>query len=84
MRPAAGLSLESGRSHAALVGAVASGCSDRRLRVEPFRADRSYLVNKLTGVAMCFGRQMPLSGAPLPAAEVDLVRAWICRGAPSD
>lgn len=80
-RPAAGLLLTTGQSYSNLVGRAASGCSDGRLRVEVSRPDRSYLVNKLTGVGLCFGVQMPLTGAPLSSSELDLVRSWICRGA---
>jgi hypothetical protein len=83
-RPAAGLSLSAGTSYTQLVNQPASGCSDGRLRVVPGRPDQSYLMNKLTGVGMCFGRQMPLMGASLSATQIDLVRAWICRGALND
>jgi hypothetical protein len=33
---------------------------------------------------MCFGVQMPLTGAALTPSQIDLVRSWICRGAPND
>lgn len=83
-RPAGGLSLESGRSHSNLVNQAASGCGTTRVRVRPFDVGDSYLVNKLTGEGMCFGRQMPIMGAALSPAELDLVRSWICRGAEND
>jgi hypothetical protein len=76
VRPSAGLSLAAGASYASLVG-VRSGCPDGRLRVTRGSVSASYLVNKLTGVGM-------LSGGPLPTAQIDLIRAWICNGAPNN
>ena len=82
--PSAGLSLASGQSHGSLVNVLAGGCTDGRLRVEPFRPDRSYLINKVTGVGMCFGMRMPLVGGALTTAQIDLMRSWICSGAPDN
>jgi len=81
-RPAASLSLESGRSHAELVGAPAS-CGGHTL-VVPGDVEGSYLWSKLIGEGMCSGTQMPKRGESLPPAELDLVRSWICRGARDD
>ena len=79
------LVLTSAKSWAALVN-VKSGpaaCSGKVL-VVPSNVASSYLVNKLTGTGMCAGTQMPKGGAALSTAQVDAVRAWICRGAKND
>lgn len=81
-RPAASLTLVLGSAYAELVGVPAS-CGTSPL-VDPGAVDNSYLINKLTGVALCSGTQMPKMGEALPAAEIDLIRAWICRGAADD
>lgn len=81
--PAASLSLEAGRAHAELVGVPAS-CGTLPLVRAGSEAD-SYLLRKLTGVAICSGERMPremtLGVPPLDAARMDVIRAWICRGA---
>jgi len=76
--------LEAGSSYSNLVNVVASGCMDGRVRVVPGSASTSYLVQKLTAVDICSGRQMPLMGTPLPTTQIDLIRSWICRGAMND
>lgn len=43
----------------------------------------SYLMTKLTGDGFS-GKQMPLGGAPLSAAEQETIRLWISYGAPDD
>jgi hypothetical protein len=78
--PQLGLDLRAGNSYAALVGVVADQC-DGRLLVTPGDAGNSYLVNKLRGVDLCSGTQMPKAGVSLPAADIDAIEAWICHGA---
>ncbi len=56
-------------------------CCDGRLRVDPVHPDKSYLLQKLRGVGLCAGRQMPLSGSITPAHVAEIAR-WICEGAP--
>ncbi len=51
------------------------------LRVDPGHPESSYLVNKLTGVDICAGTQMPARGTSLSSAQLDLIRGWICQGA---
>lgn len=85
--PREGLDLRSASSsYATLVGvfATTAGCASR-LRVEPGSPSTSYVVNKLTGVDLCGGSQMP-GGAepPWTSAQLDLVRAWIANGAPNN
>lgn len=50
------------------------------LRVEPFNADRSYLVQKVEGTA-AVGLQMPRNLPPIPSEDMQLIRDWISDGA---
>jgi hypothetical protein len=81
--PKANLLLTSGKAYASLVNAPSSACSGK-IEVVPGSVERSYLMNKLTGVGMCAGTLMPKAGSPLPGNQVDLFRAWICNGAPNN
>jgi hypothetical protein len=76
-KPAEGLNLSSKTTaQANLVGVTSDQCTTKKLVVagEP---TQSYLINKLTGVGMCSGSQMPKGGAAVTAAELDKIRAWI-------
>jgi hypothetical protein len=33
---------------------------------------------------MCAGSVMPKAGGELPAAQIQLIRDWICQGAPKN
>jgi hypothetical protein len=81
-RPAGGLGLEASVAYAEMVG-VTSTCGGRK-HVAPGQPDASYLINKLTGIGMCSGSVMPKADGMLPATQVDLIRAWICQGAPNN
>jgi hypothetical protein len=74
-----GLRLDSANSYALLVG-VPSGEVPALQRVEPGDPNNSYLIQKLEGTA-AEGRRMPLNGAPLPQADIDVIRQWITDGA---
>lgn len=74
-----GLRLEEGVAYAMLVNAPSSEVPSL-LRVEPGNPDDSYLVQKLEGTASVGGR-MPLDGAALPQATIDVIRQWIIDGA---
>ena len=63
-----------------LVGVNASQCTNLK-RVAPNNIAGSYLINKLTGVGMCLGTQMPKAGTSLTTAELDTIRAWIATDA---
>lgn len=84
-RPSAGLLLDSGSSHGSLVGVRSSAamCSDR-VRVVAGDPEASYLLDKLMGDPSICGVQMPRRGESIPASEIELIRGWICRGAPND
>ena len=79
--PVAFLNLVEGQAYDALVGRP-SQCADGRLYVDPELPDQSYLVDKLTGVGMCTGTVMPLREALLSTEQMELIRGWICAGAP--
>jgi hypothetical protein len=83
MQPAASMSLETGKSYAQLVNVPSSTCSGKT-RVKPAAVAESYIINKLTGVGICNGSMMPKVGGPLPAAQIDTIRRWICQGAPNN
>src|SRR5262249_4329256 len=51
------------------------------LRVKPNSPDESFLLIKLTGPPPSEGSKMPLTGTPLTAEQIDLVRNWILQGA---
>jgi len=54
------------------------------LRVVPFDSGKSYLINKLLGTGGSVGGSgtlMPLSGQPLPNADIQIIRDWIDQGA---
>lgn len=77
--PSGGLNLEAANSYAMLVGVV-SNEDPVFMRVDPFNPDDSYLIRKLEGNA---GGVMP-PGAPLPRADIDVIRQWISDGAIDD
>jgi len=83
VKPASSLNLTSGASYGALVNAPAVSCGGK-IRVVPGAVSGSYLINKLTGVGMCNGTQMPKIGTSLPTADLDAIRSWICSGAKND
>jgi hypothetical protein len=78
--PKADLNLSEGQSWAELVNVPAFQCSNR-MRVSPGAVDDSYLINKLTGVDMCSGSQMPKNDPALGANQLGLISDWICQGA---
>lgn len=81
--PQAGLNLTNGKSYAELVNVAASQCNDGRKLVMPGDPGASYIVDKMTGVDLCFGTKMPKLGN-LPSAQVQSVVDWICQGAPNN
>jgi hypothetical protein len=81
--PKADLDLRAAAAYGELVGVPASQCGDR-LRVAPGDVGASYLVNKLRGVDMCSGSQMPKAGRGLAQGELEAIERWICGGALDD
>ncbi len=79
--PSEGMSLQAGGAYGNLVGVPAAECSDGRLRVAPGSPSTSYLIEKLTGVAMCSGNMMPARGSSISSPSLALIESWICEGA---
>jgi hypothetical protein len=69
-------------TYAMLVSQPAPECCDGELFVKPGDADHSYLMNKITGYALCYGSRMPFGQPPLSDADILTIRGWICEGAP--
>jgi hypothetical protein len=78
------MNLSSGSAYSNLVGVRARQCTDGRLRVAQGDPAKSYLMNKLMGVNLCFGTQMPKAGTSIPQAQLETIGAWICAGAPQN
>lgn len=78
--PQEGLDLSSGQSFDDLVGVSATQCGSRK-RVVAGDPASSYLMQKLLGVDLCSGSQMPKAGMGLPQVELDIIGGWICQGA---
>jgi hypothetical protein len=77
-----GFDLRAGHAHASLTTRNAAlGCIGQAL-VVPGDPTAGVLIRRLTGTTC--GTQMPLVGGPLPAANVDTIRAWITAGAPDN
>jgi hypothetical protein len=62
---------------------VPSAVAPDEILVIPGDPDGSYLVKKLEGDPGIVGLQMP-QGGQLPESDLDAIRDWIARGAPSD
>ena len=77
--PPDGLNLAAGNSYANTVGVTAVQMPSLML-IEPGDPDNSYLVRKIEGSGIVANR-MPLGGAPLSSAQIDLVRQWVVEGA---
>ena len=76
--PAGDLSLE-GDFAARIVGVDSGQRPDFKL-VDPGNPDKSYLLIKVRGDDEMVSQQMP-PGNPLPAEQVEIIRAWIASGA---
>ncbi len=50
------------------------------LVIQPFDADGSPIVDKISGVPL-FGVRMPFGGKPLSGEQIGLIRGWIDQGA---
>ena len=77
---AGGLRLDAGQAYNQLVN-VPSSVKPGAVRVIPGNASDSYLIHKLEGRSDISGSRMPLNAAPLPQADIDVIRTWIAQGA---
>jgi hypothetical protein len=84
IKPAGNLLLTSGSAYGNLVNVAANQCSNGLKYVVPGSVSTSYLMDKLLGVNMCFGSQMPKAGSSLPTADLNTISGWICEGAPNN
>lgn len=84
--PQGNLDLRPGASLLSLIGVPAdnpTANASGKLRVVPGDASSSFLSQKLRNfLAPGEGTRMPLIGPPLPAAELNVIDAWIDAGAP--
>jgi hypothetical protein len=84
--PQLGQNLSPGQAYTSIVD-VPSVEAPTLDRVEPANPDSSYLVHKIQGTFASVGGsgdRMPLGQGALPAADIDLIRAWIAAGAPNN
>lgn len=83
--PTGSLSLEDGQSHGQLVGVapiVPLAAQAGQLRVDPGHPENSFLLVKVSGTPpLGEGSPMPLTGAPLTATQIEMIRDWILEGA---
>jgi len=83
--PTGNLSLEDGQSHTQLVNVapfVTLAAQAGQLRVDPGHPENSFLLVKVSGaVPLGEGSPMPLTGNPLTATQIDMIRDWILEGA---
>lgn len=85
-REAGNMALHPAGAYASLVG-VKSTEAKAIARVEPGKPEASYLIAKLEGTHIAMGgtgARMPFGAAPLPQAQVDMIKAWIKAGAKKD
>lgn len=73
------MDLRAGQSHASLVNVLSEQVAFDR--VEPGDPDASYLIDKLEGNQAAGTSRMPLGGAALDQATIDMIRQWITDGA---
>ena len=78
--------LLAGQAYDNIVGVLSIGDqqSPKRPRIVAGEPDNSYLYLKLLDGSDVSGNRMPNGGPYLPAATIEMVRAWIERGAPND
>jgi hypothetical protein len=81
---AGGMNLTAGASFGQLVNVLSMNPvaqSMGLLRVEPFNADSSFIIIKLTAPGEGEGSRMPQGMNPLPQSQIDMIRSWILDGA---
>jgi hypothetical protein len=77
--PQVGMSLEAGKSFAAIAKQASSEVPSL-LRIKPGSPDDSYLLRKVRGIAS-IGVQMPRNAPALSSAKIEALRSWIEKGA---
>lgn len=66
---------------ATFIAAPSNECCNQRQLIAPGHPERSYLVDKLRGQRLCYGKRMPEDRGALADADVAVIQAWICQGA---
>jgi hypothetical protein len=66
-------------TYGTLVGHASRTCCDRRPLVAPGQPSASHLVQAISDVDSCVGRM-----GDLDAAQIAIVVAWVCEGAPNN
>jgi hypothetical protein len=84
MRPKENLALDLSKAYAELVNVTAEQCGGSKKLVVPGSPGTSYLMQKLLGVGVCTGTQMPKAGQSVPQPQLDAIGSWICAGAPNN
>ncbi len=82
VHPTGGMNLASGSAYKSLVGVPSMECNGK-VRVTAGDPSKSYIINKLVGAGICFGTRMPKTGS-ISQSDIDLIRSWICSGAPNN
>ena len=77
----ANMSLEADRIAGEIIGVASSG-SDLN-RIEPGDPEASFLLKRVRGDSDV-SSQMPLNRTPLTAEQIEMIRAWIAAGAPTE
>ncbi|MCH9015385.1 MAG: Ig-like domain-containing protein [Gemmatimonadetes bacterium] len=80
--PEEGQDLSSGQAFSNVVDVPSN--QSALMRVLPFDPDQSYLVHKIEGTQLSVGGSgslMPLTGSPLSANQIAIIRSWITKGA---
>ena len=83
--PVQDMNLEEGHAFNDIVNVMSNVAALRRVR--PGLPDSSYLVHKIQGTQASVGgsgEQMPLGNCCLSQAQIDVIRAWILKGAPNN
>ena len=81
--PSEKLDLSASATWSSTVNVSSRQCSTPSMLIAPGDPDQSYLWRKLQGQDLCNGSApMPPTGAVPSADELEIVRSWICMGAP--
>lgn len=83
--PAQGMNLSAGQAYGNIVNVPSNESS--LFRIKPSEPDLSYLIHKIQGTQGSVGgsgSQMPLGGTALSQETIDMLRAWVAKGAPNN
>jgi hypothetical protein len=77
------MNLTTGSAYASIVDVDSIECAAMggRKRIKPGAPEQSYIIDKMKGINLCMGVQMPLGLPPVAATWITLVEDWIRGGA---